>query len=225
MSMSNTVGATCRPVANDVPVIAVLMNPVPGEMHWPEELTEPCNWYCQVATSGGRQHEFAEVLHGTGPGRAAAAARACAWAWPDAAAGPAQAGPAVNSTAASVPMTHSVARPPRIGHLRFRGCGVMTGRWLERNYFPGCQQEPLRRQRRGVKITRQDFRPGCGRYRPGRLRSPACPAEAGMVRWQARGAGGRRLGLHAYREARAAAEAAPGLRSSQGTDGRRSRCR
>jgi hypothetical protein len=30
MSMSNTVGATCFPVANDVPVIAVLMNPVLG---------------------------------------------------------------------------------------------------------------------------------------------------------------------------------------------------
>src|SRR6516225_6215783 len=113
MSMSNTVGATCCPVANDVPVTVALMNPVPGE-----------------------------VLHGTGPGRAAAAARARAWAWPDAVAGPAQAGPAVNSIAASVPMIHPVARPPRIGHLRFRGCGVMTGRWLERNQFPGCQQEP-----------------------------------------------------------------------------------
>jgi len=28
--MSNTVGATCLPVANDVPVIAVLMKPVLG---------------------------------------------------------------------------------------------------------------------------------------------------------------------------------------------------
>src|SRR6516164_6543998 len=111
-------------------------------MHWPEELTEPCNWYCQVATNGGCQHEPAAVLHGTGPGRAAAAAQARGWAWPDAVAGPAQAGPAVSSTTASVPMTHPVARPPCIGHLRFRGCGVMTGRWLERNHFPGCQQEP-----------------------------------------------------------------------------------
>jgi len=30
MSMSKTNGATCRPVANDVPVMAVLMKPVAG---------------------------------------------------------------------------------------------------------------------------------------------------------------------------------------------------
>ena len=59
-------------------------------MHWPEELTDPCSWYCQVATSGGCQHEPAAVLHGRGAGRAAAVAGALAWAWPDAAAGPAE---------------------------------------------------------------------------------------------------------------------------------------
>ena len=74
----------------------------------------------------------------------------------------------------------------------------MTGRWLERNHFPGCQQEPppgrlfapaigwmaTRRDgprpppdRPGVKITRQDFRHGSGRYRPAGPRSSACPAE------------------------------------------------
>src|SRR6516165_3668956 len=111
-------------------------------MHWPEELTDPCSWYCQVATSGGCQHEPAAVLHGTGAGRAAAAAGALAWASLDAAAGPAEAGPAASSTAASVPVTHPVARPLCIGHLRFRGRGVMTGRWLERNDVPVCQQEP-----------------------------------------------------------------------------------
>src|SRR5215472_17257893 len=110
-------------------------------MHWPDELTEPCSWYCQVATSGGCQHEPAAVLHGTGAGRAAAAAWALAWAAADAAACPAEAGPAVNSTAASVPMTHPVMRPPCIGHLRFHGRGVTTSRWLERNDVRGCQQE------------------------------------------------------------------------------------
>ena len=43
-------------------------------MHLPAELTEPCSWYCQRDTTGGRQHEPADVLHCTGAGRAAAAA-------------------------------------------------------------------------------------------------------------------------------------------------------
>src|SRR5437868_14095217 len=73
MSMSKTEGATCCPVANDAPVMAVLMNPVAGSMHWPAELTEPCSWYCQRETTGGCQQEPADVLHGTGAGRAAAA--------------------------------------------------------------------------------------------------------------------------------------------------------
>ena len=90
-----------------------------------------------MATSGGCQQEPAEVLHGTGVGRAAAAAGALAWDWLDAAAGTAEAGPAVNSTAANVPMTHPVARALCIGHLWFPGRGVMTGRWLERNDVPG----------------------------------------------------------------------------------------
>ncbi len=42
-------------------------------MHWPDELIEPCSWYCQRETTGGSQQEPADVLHGTGAGRAAAA--------------------------------------------------------------------------------------------------------------------------------------------------------
>src|SRR5215813_11704353 len=45
-------------------------------MHWPAELTEPCSWYCHRETTGGCQHEPADVLHGTGVGKAAAAAAA-----------------------------------------------------------------------------------------------------------------------------------------------------
>jgi hypothetical protein len=41
-------------------------------MHWPDALTEPCSWYCQRETTGGCQHKPADVLHGTGAGRAAA---------------------------------------------------------------------------------------------------------------------------------------------------------
>src|SRR5580693_3959212 len=89
-------------------------------MHWPDELTEPCNWYCQVATSGGCQQEPATVLHGTGAGRTAgAAARNPAETWPDGAADRAQAGPPGNSTATSVAITHPHTRALRIGHLRF----------------------------------------------------------------------------------------------------------
>src|SRR5262249_30855195 len=73
MSMSKTDGATCWPVANDVPVIAVLMNPVLASMHWPEAFTEPCSWYCQREVTGGCQHEPADMLQGTGAGNAAAA--------------------------------------------------------------------------------------------------------------------------------------------------------
>src|SRR5215475_2720156 len=41
-------------------------------MHRPAESTEPCNWYCHRDATGGRQHEPAEVLHGTDAGSAAA---------------------------------------------------------------------------------------------------------------------------------------------------------
>jgi hypothetical protein len=41
-------------------------------MHCPDALTEPCSWYCQRETTGGCQHKPADVLHGTGAGRAAA---------------------------------------------------------------------------------------------------------------------------------------------------------
>src|SRR5262245_359355 len=45
-------------------------------MHRPAESTEPCNWYCHRVTTGGRQHEPAEVLHGTDAGSAAATSAA-----------------------------------------------------------------------------------------------------------------------------------------------------
>ncbi len=45
-------------------------------MHWPDELTDPCSWYCQRALTGGCQHEPADELHGTGAGRAAVTADA-----------------------------------------------------------------------------------------------------------------------------------------------------
>src|SRR5262245_16065911 len=112
MSMSNTVGATRCPVANDVPVMAVLMNPVDGYRHWPAALTEPCSWYCQRETIGGCQHEPAKVSHGTGAGSAAAAGvadRVISWA------GPAQAGAAATAEVTStVPMSNPSARAPRI---------------------------------------------------------------------------------------------------------------
>src|SRR5215475_13099646 len=112
MSMSKTAGATCCPVANEVPVMAVLMKPVAGYRHWPAGLTEPCSWYCQRETSGGRQHEPAEVLHGTGAGSAAAAGvadRVISWA------GPAQAGAAATAkVTATVPTSNPSARAPRI---------------------------------------------------------------------------------------------------------------
>src|SRR5215831_20942472 len=112
MSMSKTAGATCCPVANDMPVMAVLMKPVAGYRHWPAELTEPCSWYCQRETTGGCQHEPAEALHGTGAGRAAAAgAVGRVISFP---AGPAQAGAAIAKTASNAPASDPNARAPRI---------------------------------------------------------------------------------------------------------------
>src|SRR5215475_5013052 len=112
MSMSKTAGATCCPVANEVPVMAVLMKPVAGYRHWPAGLTEPCSWYCQRETSGGCQHEPAEVLHGTGAGSATAAGvadRVMSWA------GPAHAGAAATAEVTSTaPMSNPSARAPRI---------------------------------------------------------------------------------------------------------------
>src|SRR5215469_8090151 len=105
-------------------------------MHWPEELTEPCSWYCQVATSGGCQQEPTEVLHGTGAGRAAAVAEAVrnpARAWLDAV-GAAEADPVAKNTAVSAAMTPPEIRTLRISHLRFTSSRrVVNGRWLERN--------------------------------------------------------------------------------------------
>jgi hypothetical protein len=81
-------------------------------MHWPAELTEPCSWYCQRETTGGRQHEPADVLHGAGAGRAAAVATAgrimsCV--------DPAQAGAAAMADMMSVvPVSNPSARAPRM---------------------------------------------------------------------------------------------------------------
>src|SRR5215831_8196814 len=81
-------------------------------MHWPAGLTEPCSLYCQRETTGGRQQEPADALHGTGAGRAAAAVVAdrvmsCA--------GAAQAGAAAMADVVRiVPASSTSARAPRI---------------------------------------------------------------------------------------------------------------
>src|SRR5262245_320901 len=72
MSMSNTVGATVRPVANDVPVTPMLMNPVLACRHPPFGFGEPCSWYCQRAFTLGFQQFPTDWLQGTGVGRVAA---------------------------------------------------------------------------------------------------------------------------------------------------------
>src|SRR5215472_4926075 len=82
-------------------------------MHWPAELTEPCSWYCQRETTGGCQQEPADVLHGTGAGRAAtvgAAAGDISWR-----AGAAQAGAAATADRTiTAPASEPNARAPRI---------------------------------------------------------------------------------------------------------------
>jgi hypothetical protein len=55
---------------------------------------------------------------------------------------PGRGGPSGHHHHRECPDHAPVARPPRIGPPPLRGHGVMTGRWLERNDFPGCQQEP-----------------------------------------------------------------------------------
>src|SRR5215831_634932 len=82
-------------------------------MHCPAAFSEPCSWYCQVATSGGCQHEPAAVLQGTGAGSAAAAA--LAW---RVGADPAHAGTAGKSTRMIVaPAIDPNVRAHRIGTL------------------------------------------------------------------------------------------------------------
>src|SRR5215469_11584941 len=110
MSISNTDGATCCPVANEAPVTAVLMNPVAGYMHWPAEFTEPCSWYCQRETTGGRQQDPADALHCDGAGRAAAAARSIGFEGVAAEAGVAATPDRISTAAASEPN----ARAPSI---------------------------------------------------------------------------------------------------------------
>src|SRR5215469_812770 len=82
-------------------------------MHWPAELTEPRSWYCQRETTGGCQQEPADVLHGTGAGRAAtvgAAAGDISWR-----AGAAQAGAAATADRTiTAPASEPNARAPRI---------------------------------------------------------------------------------------------------------------
>src|SRR3954462_11593425 len=75
MSMSNTVGATVRPVANDVPVTPMLTKPVFVCRHPPFGSGDPCSWYCQRALTLGFQQFPTDVSHGTGAGSVLAAAR------------------------------------------------------------------------------------------------------------------------------------------------------
>src|SRR5689334_19651461 len=76
MSMSNTVGATARPVANDVPVTPMLMNPVFLCRQPPFGFGDPWSWYCQRALTLGFQQLPTDVLHGTGFGSVLVAADA-----------------------------------------------------------------------------------------------------------------------------------------------------
>src|SRR4051812_18267024 len=75
MSMSNTVGATVRPVANDVPVTPMLTKPVFVCRHPPFGSGDPCSWYCQRALTLGFQQFPTDVSHGTGAGSVLAAVR------------------------------------------------------------------------------------------------------------------------------------------------------
>src|SRR3954451_6415469 len=68
MSMSNTVGATVRPVANDVPVTPMLTNPVFRCRHPPFGFGDPCSWYCQRALTLGFQQLPTDWLNGTAAG-------------------------------------------------------------------------------------------------------------------------------------------------------------
>ena len=63
--MSNTVGATVRPVANDVPVTPMLTNPVFACRQPPLGSGEPCSWYCQRAFTAGFQQLPTELLQAT----------------------------------------------------------------------------------------------------------------------------------------------------------------
>src|SRR3989442_1111639 len=72
MSMSKTVGATVRPVANEVPVTPMLTNPVLLYRHPPLEPGDPCSWYCHRALTAGFQHGPTDRLQGTGAGVSAA---------------------------------------------------------------------------------------------------------------------------------------------------------
>jgi hypothetical protein len=80
MSMSKTVGATVRPVENDVPVTPMFMNPVDAFRHLPPAPGEPCNWYCHRALIVGVQQGPAELWHDVGAGgRTAVAAAPAGW--------------------------------------------------------------------------------------------------------------------------------------------------
>src|SRR5262245_13632269 len=74
MSISKTVGATVMPVAKDVPVTPMLMNPVLLWRHPPFGLGDPWSWYCQRALTDGRQQVPTELSQGTGAGRPTAIA-------------------------------------------------------------------------------------------------------------------------------------------------------
>src|SRR6476619_2038803 len=83
MSISNTVGATVRPVATDMPVPPMLTTPVLLYGHPPWRPGDPCSWYCQRALMAGFQQWPTDWLQGTGVGMSARADRAPAlWAGP-----------------------------------------------------------------------------------------------------------------------------------------------
>src|SRR6266436_102330 len=82
-------------------------------MHWPDELTEPCSWYCQRERTGGCQQEPPDALHGTGAGRAATAAAAARGM--SCGAGPAQTGAAATvDRTSTAPASEPNTRAPRI---------------------------------------------------------------------------------------------------------------
>src|SRR5437763_10000619 len=74
MSMSKTVGATVRPVANEGPVTPMLMKPVLLCRQPPFGFGDPWSWYCHRAFTLGFQQLPIEVLHGTGAGSVLVAA-------------------------------------------------------------------------------------------------------------------------------------------------------
>src|SRR5215469_7229293 len=105
-------------------------------MHWPAELIEPCSWYCHRDTTGGVQHEPADVLHATGAGSAAEAGAAASGL--TCKAGPAQAGAATAERRTTAPASEPNARAPRICDLPRQ-----LSSWRSVGWLPlGCGGRP-----------------------------------------------------------------------------------